>query len=159
MAAFVLTDCKVIIGVAWTGTAPGSGNPTVSGTVTTDLALNDHIRSVTLNNTAAMEDFTTFSDGGFTVVKPGLFSADIQIDFNQDYAASNVDATFGAAILAGTTYYIDVKPTSSARGATNASWVYKTFVTNYQPIANAVGERTGTVVSFAVDGKPARLTA
>lgn len=159
MATLVLTSATVLTGTGFTGTAPGPGNPTVSGTISSSTDWSDHIRQVTINNTAAMQDFTTFGDGAFVSQKPGLKSADISIDFNQDFAASNVDATFGAAQLAGTLYYIDIKPTSASRGSTNPSWVYAAYVSDYSPLSNAVGDRTGTTVSFKVTGTFARLTS
>lgn len=159
MAALVLTDAKTIIGVGWTGTGPGSGSPTVSGTVTTDLALNDHIRAVNLSFSAAVVDFTTFADGAYMVEKPGLKSGQLSIEFNNDHAAANVDATFGAAILAGTHYYIDIKPTSSARGSTNPSYVVYAWVEEYAPFGQSVGDAATATVTFHVVGTPARLTS
>jgi hypothetical protein len=158
VAALVLTSSTLVIGVGWTGTAPGPANPTVAGTVTTDLALADHVRSISIDAAVDMPEFTTFGDGGFKTSKPGLKGATITIEYNQDYAAANVDATFGAGFLAGTAYYIDVKPTSSARGATNPSYVAKGYVSAY-PIAQTVGDRAMVSVTYTVDGTFARLTS
>jgi hypothetical protein len=159
VAVLVLTSATTQIGTGWTGTAPGPGNPTVSGTITSDLALTDHIRQVSIDMSVAMQDFTTFGDGGFTVQRPGLKSANLQIDFNQDFAASNVDATFGAALIAGTLYYFDIKPTSSARGSTNPSYVCAAYVSSYAPLSVAVGDRAGVSVGFTITGTFARLTS
>ena len=159
MATLVLTSATTIVGTAWTGTAPGPSNPTVAGTVTTNLLASSAPRQVTLNNTIAMQDFTTFGDGAFVSQKPGLKSADIVIDYNQDFAASDVDAVYGAAFLAGTLMYLDFKGTSSARGATNPSYVYAAYVSDYSPRSNAVGDRAGVTVSFKVTGTYARLTS
>lgn len=159
MASFVLLQAMTLQGVAWTGTAPGPGNPTVSGTITSTTDWSDHLKQVTLSNKAAMQDFTTFGDGGFTTQKPGLKGADITLEFNQDFAASNVDATFGAAELAGTLLYFDFKPTNAARGSTNPSWVYACYVSTYTPIGNSVGDRAAAPVGLAVTGSFARLTS
>lgn len=158
MATLVLTDCKTILGTGWTGTAPGPANPTVTGTITSDLALNDHIYQVELDMSVAMVDFTTFGDGAFMTQKPGLKSGNVTISFNEDFAAANVDATFGAGFLAGTLYYIDVKPTSSARATTNPSYVYAAYVSAY-PFSGTVGDRGAVVVPFAVTGTYSRLTS
>lgn len=160
MATLVLTNTTTLYGTAWaSGTAPGPGNPTVSGTLTTILDLSDHIKSITMNLNVAMQDFTTFGDGGFITQKPGLKGADISIEFNQDFAASNIDAVFGAGLIAGTLFYIDVKPTSSARSATNPSYIYAVYVAKYPPIAQSVGDRAAASVDFAVTGTYARLTS
>lgn len=159
MASLVLTSATTLYGTAWTGTAPGPGNPTVSGTVSSSTDQTDHIRQVTLNMNVAMQDFTTFGDGAFVSQKPGLKSADITIDFNQDFAAANIDATYGAAFLAGTLIYLDFKPTSSARAATNPSYVYACYVQQYTPLGNSVGDRAAAPVGLAVTGSYARLTS
>lgn len=159
MATLVLLNSTLIVGTAWTGTAPGPGNPTAAGTVTTDLALADHVRQISLSNKAAMQDFTAFGDGGFTGQKPGLKSADISIEFNQDFAAASVDADFGAGFLAGTLYYLDVKPTSAVRGATNPSYVYAAYVSDYPTIGQTVGDRAAVTVTYSVTGTFARLTS
>jgi hypothetical protein len=148
-----------LAGTAWTGTAPGPANPTVSGTITSTTDFSDHIKQININMNVAMQDFTTFGDGAFISQKPGLKGADLSIDFNQDFAASSVDAVFGAAFLAGTLYYLDIKPTSSARGSTNPSYVYAAYVATYPPIGNSVGDRGGVTVGFAVTGTYARLTS
>jgi len=159
MATLVLTNTMTLYGTAWTGTAPGPANPTVSGTITSTTDFSDHIKTVTMNLNVAMQDFTTFGDGGFVSQKPGLKGADISIEFNQDFAASTVDAVFGAAFLAGTLIYLDIKPTNSARGATNPSYVYACYVSQYPPIGQSVGDRAAVTVGFAVTGTYARLTS
>lgn len=159
MASLVLTSATVLYGTAWTGTAPGPANPTVSGTISSSTDFTDHIRQVTLNNKAAMQDFTTFGDGAFITQKPGLKSADISIMFNQDFAASSIDATFGAAFLAGTLIYFDIKPTSAARAATNPSYVYACYISEYTPVGNEVGAKSAVTIPCAVTGTYARLTS
>lgn len=159
MASLVLTSATTLYGVAWTGTAPGPANPTVSGTISSSTDHTDHIRQITLNMNVAMQDLTTFGDGAFISQKPGLKGADITIDYNQDFAAGNIDATYGAAFLAGTLVYIDVKPTSSARGTGNPSYVYACYVSSYPPIGQTVGDRAAVQVGLAVTGTYARLTS
>jgi hypothetical protein len=159
MASLVLQSATVLYGTAFTGTAPGPGNPTVTGTISSSTDFTDHVRAVNLSDKVAMQDMTTMGDGGFFTQKPGLLSADITIDFNQDFAASSVDVVFGAAVLAKTLVYLDVKPTSSARSATNPSRVYACYVMDYQPTAGEVGTRAGVTVGFAVTGTFARLTS
>lgn len=159
MASLVLTSATTLYGTAWTGTAPGPANPTVSGTISSSTDLTAYIRQVNLSAKVAMQDFTTFGDGAFVTQKPGLKSADLSIDFNQDFAAGAVDALFGAAFLAGTLIYFDFKPTSAARGPTNPSYVYACYVSEYTPIGSTVGDRAGVTIPFAVTGTYARLTS
>jgi hypothetical protein len=159
MAALVLTTATTLTGTAFTGTAPGPGNPTVSGTISSSVDRSDHIRQITMNLNVGMEDFTTFGDGAFITQLPSLKGADLSLEFNQDFAASQVDAIFGAGFLAGTLFYIDIKPTSAARGSTNPSYVYACYVAKYPPIGQQVGSRAAATVDFAVTGTYARLTS
>lgn len=157
MATLVMTSTAVLTGTGWTGTAPGPGNPSVSGTITSTTDWSDHIKSATLSISSAMQDFTTYGDGAWTVQKPGLKSATLSVDFNQDFSSS-VDATFGPAIIAGTLYYFDLKPTSASRGSTNPSYVLAAYVSSYS-VGNPVGERGSVTVEFMPTGTVARLTS
>lgn len=159
MATFVMTSATILGGTAWTGTAPGSGNPTISGTITTTIDWSDHIKSVSIDTTAAAVDFTNFGAGGYTESKPGLKTADVSIDFFNDFAASEVDAIFGPALTAETLYYFDFKPTSAARSATNPSYVVALYVASYPPLGVAVGEAAAATIGFMNAGKFARLTS
>lgn len=159
MSSLVLINTTTLVGTAWTGTAPGPANPTVSGTISSSTDWSDHLFEVQMGPKAAMQDFTTFGDNGFEAKKPGLLGADLTLNFNQDFAASSVDATFGAGVLARTLYYIDVKPTNSARSTTNPSYVYAAYVMAYPVIGQSVGNKAAVQVGFAVTGTFTRLTA
>lgn len=159
MATLVLTSATTLVGTAWTGTAPGPGNPTVSGTITSSTDFSDHIKQVNINLSRAAIEFTNFGSGGFVENKPGLLNADLSIDFYGDYAASSIDATFGAALLAGTLYYVDIKPTSAARGTTNPSYVFAVYVASDPVLGQAVGDANMMSIGFMMAGKYARLTA
>jgi hypothetical protein len=160
MAALVLTSATLLTGTTFSTVAPGPGNPTVAGTISSSTDRSDHVRQITLNMNVAMQDFTTFGDGAFVTQLPGLKGADISIEFNQDFAATTqVDAVFGAGFLAGTLFYLDIKPTSAARGTANPSYLYAVYVATYPPIGQAVGDRAAVTIDFAVTGTYARLTA
>lgn len=159
MASSVLTNCMVLQGTAFSATPPGPGNPTVAGTITSPTDWSDHTRQIQLNHNVAMPDMTTFGDGGFTTTKPGLKDSDITITLNQDFVAASIDAVFGAAALAGTLLYLDIKPTNAARGANNPSYVYAVYVSNYPPIGQSVGDAATVAIGFKVTGTFARLTS
>lgn len=158
MSTFVLTTCTTLQGTAWTGTAPGPGNPSVSGTITTTTDWSDHISQVSIDLNRANVDFTNFGSGGFVENKPGLAGFDLTIDFFNDYASS-VDATFGPAAIAGTLLYFDFKPTSSARGTGNPSYVGAFYIAKYPPIGVQVGNAATSQIGFMTAGKYARLTS
>ena len=158
MATFVSLSATTLYGTSWTGTGPGSGNPTPSGTVASSTDFSDHIKSVSISLDADEVDFTNFGAGGFKEMKTGLISASVSITFFADYAASSVNTVMVPAILARTLGYWDFKPTSSARSATNPSLVFA-LTPKKVPTAMAIGAAEECTVDFSIAGKYARLTS
>jgi hypothetical protein len=158
MATSVLLTSTVLYGSSWTGTAPGPGNPTVSGTIASSTDFSDHLAAADAGIAVAEVDFTNFGSGGFSEFKPGLINISWSLDLFQDFAAASIDAVFGAAVLARTLVYLDLKPTSAARSATNPSIVGAVYVKSY-PTAYAVGAGVKTKIDFMSAGKFARLIA
>lgn len=99
--------------------------------------LSDWVTNVTLpREFEALED-TAMGDTGRSRLA-GLEDSTIGINFNQDFAASAVDATIAAAL--GTVIVIKVRPTSAAIAATNPEYVGSYLVNQYSPFGNGVGE-------------------
>jgi hypothetical protein len=165
MAVFSMTTPTILIGAAWTGTAPGDpGTQTVSGTITTSTNISAMVTSIDLSLTADELEFTNFASGGWKQKLAGLKAGTLQLNFNQDFAASQVDALFGIGgsviPFGGTgTYYMDIKPTSSARGSTNPSYVLQVVPTAYQPLQGAAGALAMISLQFPTTGQVARLTS
>jgi hypothetical protein len=165
MAAFSLTSATVLIGTTWTGTAPGDpGTQTVSGTITTSTNISTMLTQVDVGLTVAQLEITNFGSGGWKQNTVGLKEGTLQLNFNQDFTASQIDALFGiggSAIPFGGsgTYYVDVKPTSSARSTTNPSYCFQVYNTQYQPISGQVGSLAVGQLQLTITGQIARLTA
>jgi len=110
------------------------------------VALSDHANSVTVNYEIDSVEVTAFGSGGHTFTG-GLQNNSVEVQLNQDYAASNVEATVYP--LVGTTTTIVIKPTSSAVSATNPSYtISNAFLAAHTPVAGAVGELAMTSLSF-----------
>lgn len=164
MAVFSMTSCFVGIGTSWTGTAPGDpGTQTVSGTLTsTDLST--MVTSVDLSLNADELDYTNFGSGGWRQKISGLKAGTLQLTFNQDFAASKVDALFG---LGGSvmpfggsgSYYFEIKATSAARSTTNPSYVGQIIPLDYKPLSGQVGSLAVISLQFPTTGQVARLTS
>lgn len=129
MARIVLNDAKVTINA---------------------INLSDHIAAVTISTEIADIPTTAFGD---TAVKriAGLKDSSIQIDFHQDFAASNVEATIYPLI--GTLTNVVVQASSSAVSATNPSYTSSCLVTAWSPVAGAVGELLTASVTWPVSGE------
>lgn len=162
MAVFALTGATILVGTAWTGTAPGT-SATPSGTITTTTDISAMVTQVSLSLEADELEWTNFASAGWRQKEVGLQMGSVSLTLNQDFAASQVDAIFGLGGTLGfassSSLYMDIKPTSSARGATNPSYVLRFLNLSYQPIGNSVGELAVMSLTFPTTGRVARLSS
>ena len=131
-------------------------------------AANDH--SVTINGSAfstalqsvelmveAAELETTAFGGTFRERIAGLKTGSITLNFYQDFAASQVDATLWP--LLGSNATVVVKPTSSTASATNPAFTAVCLVTQYTPFSSSVGDIATVSVTWPTTGTVSRATA
>jgi hypothetical protein len=135
MAALVLTNAYVTIN---------------------SVNLSDHITSITLNTTEDVIDTTAFGNTARTRVA-GLLDNSVVIEFQQDYATSNVEATIYP--LVGATTTVVVKPNGSTTGATNPSYTFTALVSEWQPLNGAVGELATASVTWPISGTITKATS
>ena len=109
------------------------------------VALSDRANSVTLTYEIDSVESTTFGSGGHTFVG-GLQNITVDIEFMQDFAATEVEATVFP--LVGTQTTVIIKPTSDAVGASNPSYTFTGFLASHTPVAGAVGELAMTSLTF-----------
>jgi hypothetical protein len=139
MARIVLTDAKV----------------TING-----VNLSDHIASITINETNDVVETTAFSSTAAKTRVAGLKDNSVTLEFHQDFAANNVEATInGASSLVGTVTAIVVTPTSSSVGATNPSYSFNALVSEWTPLNGAVGELSTASVTWPISGAITKATS
>ena len=110
------------------------------------VVLSDRANSVTLTYEIDSVESTTFGSGGHTFVG-GLQNITVDIEFMQDFAATEVEATVFP--LVGTQTTVTIKPTADAVAADNPLYtVSNTFLAAHTPVAAAVGEMAMTSLSF-----------
>jgi hypothetical protein len=125
MAVLVLTDADI----------------TVNGVV-----LSDKANSVTLNYEIDSVETTAFGSVGHKFTG-GLQNNSCDIEFMQDFAATETEATIYP--LVGTTTTVTVRASSAATSATNPLYTLSgTFLAAHTPVAAAVGELAMTSLSF-----------
>ena len=125
MAQIVLTDASVVVN---------------------SVDLSDHVTQVVLNYEVDAVEVTAMSDAAHKFTG-GLTNVSATVDFQQDFAASSVDATIEP--LVGTTTTVIILPTSSAVGATNPSYTLTgTYVASHTPLNASVGDLSTTSVEF-----------
>jgi len=125
--------------------------------VVNSVDLSDHISSVTINYSAEITDKTAFGATARSRIA-GLKDFSVDLEFNQDYASSNVDATL-FPLVGAAAFAIVIKPTSGSVSATNPSFTGNVLVETYSPLAGAVGELNKTSVSLPGDGDMTRATS
>jgi len=164
MAVFALTSATVSVGTGWTGTPPG-GTAAASGTITSAIDISSFTTQVELSFSADELDYTNFASAGWRQKLSGLASGTVQLTLNADFAATTVDDRFGLGGTVGfpmssaTPYYMDIRPTSAARSATNPSYVLGWLNLGVPVITGTVGDLAVVQYQFTMTGRPSRLTA
>ena len=136
MAIFVATDFSVSIN--------GS------------TALSSYLTQVELKTTANDITTTTFGNTWVTRVA-GLKEGSLTLQFNQDYAASTVDATLWP--LLGSQATVIIKPTSSAVGTSNPAYTAVCLVTDLTPVSGQIGDLATFSITWPTTGTVSRATA
>lgn len=119
--------------------------------------LSDHVKSVTLNYSAELQETTAMGDTTRNRIG-GLKDWSIEVEMYQNFAAASVDATlFG---LVGTTFSVIVRADKSdAVSATNPNYTGTGILESYPPIGGGVGEVAMTSVTIQAAGALTRATA
>jgi len=108
--------------------------------------LSDRANSVTLTYEVDSVEVTAFGDSGHKFAG-GLQNNSVEISFQQDFAANEVEATIYS--LVGTTTTVVIKPTSAAVSSTNPSYTLSNaFLGAHTPVMGAVGELAMTELTF-----------
>lgn len=135
MAEFVLTDVDVVLN---------------------SVDLSDHVKQIRVQYSAEEQDKTAMGDSARRR-HGGLKDFMVELTFNQDFAAGEVDATLFPIV--GSVVPIVIKPTSGSVSATNPSYSGNVLVQSYEPLSGSVGDNADASVSLPGDGVLARNTS
>jgi hypothetical protein len=96
-----------------------------------------------------MVPFTTFNDGGYTCVKPGLISGEAMVKGYQDWDAGDVESSL---ITLGAQYPVTVIPNPTGTvAAADPCWMSRGLVGTLNPMVGAKGEAAGFEYGFPYD--------
>ncbi len=109
------------------------------------VALSDHVTSATINRSFDELEVTAMGDSAHKFVK-GLEASTITLDFLNDTAASNVNATLQAAW--GTTVTLTLKQTNAVVSATNPEFQTTVLVNNTQDINGSPADISMQNITF-----------
>ena len=118
--------------------------------------LSDHMTSASLEINYDDVETTAFGDAVRTRIA-GLGDATLNVTFNQDYAASEVDATLNGIV--GTAVAFELTPEAGGISATNPKYSGSCLITSYTPISAEVGSLATLSVSWPVTGAITRATS
>jgi hypothetical protein len=110
------------------------------------IDLSTKSNSVTLNYEIDSVEITAFGDGGHKFTG-GLQNNTVDIEFMQDFATSQVEATIFP--LVGTTTTLVIKADSGATAVTNPTYtITGAFLAAHTPVAGGIGELLMTSLTF-----------
>lgn len=127
------------------------------GTSASPVNLTDHVRAVTLNYTVEIQD-RTYSGSTFRKRIRGLKDWTATVEFNQDFAASEVDATLWG-LVGSTANRMVIKPSTAIVGTANPRFLGNAMLESYQPLGGSVGDLMTVSVTFQGNGTLTRSTA
>ena len=121
------------------------------------INLSDHIASVTLSTSNDVVDTTGFSSTAARTRVAGLSDNSVTLEFHQDFASSNVEATIFPLI--GTVTTVVVIPVDTTVSATNPSYTFSALVSEWQPLSGAIGELATASVTWPISGAITKANA
>lgn len=128
------------------------------GVVIAGVDLSDHVASVTINQSFDAVETTAFGDNGRTRVG-GLQDSSISLDFHQDFAAADVDATISPLVGGTASFLFAPFGTAVAASGTAPRYTGTCLITEWTPLNGAVGDLSTASVTWPVSGVVARGTA
>ena len=118
--------------------------------------LSDHITSVSLSQIFDELEVTALGDTAHKFAK-GLEASTLTLDFLNDFAAANVQATLQAAY--GTTVTAVLIPVKgTAVSATNPLYTVSIIINNLTPLNGAVGDISSSSMTFTCNSTVVQTT-
>lgn len=115
------------------------------------------LSGASLEITVEEVDKTSLGSAGWREVAAGLKSGSVTLNFMQDYGVGGVDSLLYPLI--GTEATVTIRSSSATVSATNPAYTAVVLVSQYTPIAGAVGDLATFDVTFPTVGAITRATA
>jgi hypothetical protein len=145
MAIVALNSLYIAIASATTGgTAPGGATAPTGCTLTTPTDISSFVTAIDQSVEVDPIEVTSFGSGGFKAFVLGLRMGQVNLTLLNDYAASQINALIGLngsvrAVGSASPLFLEVRPTSAARGAGNPGFVCAVLNRNFQTFNAGVG--------------------
>ena len=120
--------------------------------------LSDHVTGMTLDYSADEVDDTSAGDTTHIMLAGALLDFTLTVEFAQDLAANDVDATLFADVGVARTVTVFNDRTAGVSG-TNPSYSATMILMSYPPIGATVGDKAVTTAVYRPAGALARATS
>lgn len=117
--------------------------------------LTDRIAQVSLNMSFAEVQTTSFGNTAVTRVA-GLGDHSFSASFHQDFSSTEVEQTIYP--LSGTTTEVTIKPVNVTTATDNPLYTFTVLVSEWAPVAGAVGDLLTADVTWPVSGGITKTT-
>lgn len=108
--------------------------------------LSDHVRSIAIDLKTDIVDATCMTDA-YKDKLAGMTDWSVEVEFAQDYAAGEVDATLFPLI--GTSVPLYIKPSTDPAGPTNPLFTGNGIMESYSPLSGKVSDLNTNKVKFS----------
>lgn len=125
--------------------------------VINSVDLSNHIQEVAVEMTADAVDTTSMGETGHSHVQ-GLRDDSFSMTAFSDFAAAQLDATLWPIFDGGSVFVVSVWPAGTVTSSTNPKYSGTVVLTEYSPVAGAVGDASMTSLTFPVSGRISRST-
>lgn len=163
MAVAALTVLSIQVASATSGgTAPGGAAAPTGCTLTSPIEIGSWVTQSAQAANVATVDATTFGSGGYSAFVAGLKSGSLSLNILNDYAASAINVYLGmngTKIAVGATGFVEVKPTTAARSATNPAFICMVVNNGWQSFNATVGGLATVTWAPVITGGFAELVA
>lgn len=119
--------------------------------------LSDKVRRVTINYEAEMVSKDAMSNDARRRIA-GLKNWTAELEFNQDYASGEVDATL-FSLVGAAAFAVEFRPDAGSVSATNPKYTGNALLASYTPISGSVGELNMANVTLEGDDDLTRATS
>lgn len=120
-----------------------------------EVDLSDHVRSISIEMKTDIVDATCMSDS-YKDKLAGMTDWKVTVEFAQDYAAANVDATLFP--LMGADVSLIIRPDSAVKGAGNPEFTGTGIMSDYSPLDGKVSDLNTNKVVFEGRANLSRAT-
>ena len=150
MAVQAITSLYVAVASATSGgTAPGGAvPPTGAVALTSPVDISQWVTAVESGGEVDAVDANTFGSGGYSTTVAGIVKGKLDLSIYDDYAAGAIHALLGpngSIAKQGQYFFVEIRPTSAARSASNPGWLAKVI-----HLGSTTSMKVGAVPEFAL---------